>query len=160
MSLFPLRDWLVVDHLSLAMRITALVLNSGSSFSVKWAECLPALQQTRASCLTSSPNLSNVLALCFLATGCCWTPPLWAFKLQNAVPVLTTCGREEPRISRQTPEISAQPARYPPEPLGPQLTCKHLLPTLLYNSLHFDVLQCAPPCDMWGLASLLCPRAE
>lgn len=70
---------------------------------------------------------------------------------------LTTSGQEEPRISQQAPEISAQPALYPPEPLALQLTGKHLLPTPLYKSLHFDVLQCASPCDRRGFAPLFCP---
>lgn len=65
---------------------------------------------------------------------------------------LTTSGQEALRISRQAPEISAQPARNPPEPLALQLTGKHLLPTPLYESLHFDVLQYAWPCHTRGCA--------
>lgn len=81
-------------------------------------------------------------------------PLLWAFKGQNDMRALTTSGQEEPRISWQAPEISAQPALYPPEPLALRLTDKHLLPNPLYNSLHFDVLLYATPCATRGFAPL------
>lgn len=73
---------------------------------------------------------------------------------------LTTSGQEEPRISRQAPQISAQPALYPTEPLALQLTGKHLLPTPLYKSLYFDVLEYASPCDTWDTTPLFCPCTE